>query len=148
MLRVLRDNVALTRQAYVEFDLEAMFTGEVYADFVLLWLVCHQSRVEADRPEECWLERWTRAAGQDGTRALDALRHGVEDAIETLGGGFLAHPANHALHARAPRRQRSTPGTTTASCCASSTGCCSCSSPRTATRCSTRTATRSPASAT
>ena len=99
VLRVLRDSVALTRQAYLEFDLEAMFTGEIYADFVLLWLVCHQSRVEAERPEECWLERWTRAAGQDGTRALDALRQGVQEAIETLGGGFLAHPANHELHA-------------------------------------------------
>jgi hypothetical protein len=97
-LRVLRDSVALTRQAYLEFDLEAMFTGEVYADFVLLWLVCHQSRVEADKPEGCPLEQWTHAAAQDGTRALDTLRHGVEDAIQTLGAGFLAHPANHELH--------------------------------------------------
>jgi methylase of polypeptide subunit release factors len=98
-LRVLRDSVALTRQAYLEFDLEAMFTGEVYADFVLLWLVCHQSRVEADKPESCPLEQWTYAAAQDGTRALDTLRHGVEDAIQTLGAGFLAQPANHELHA-------------------------------------------------
>lgn len=97
-LRVLRDSVALTRQAYLEFDLEAMFTGEVYADFVLLWLVCHQSRVEADKPESCLLEQWTHAATQDGTRALDTLRHGVEDAIQTLGAGFLAHPGNHELH--------------------------------------------------
>ncbi len=35
-LRVLRDNVSLTRAAYVEFDLEAMMTGEHYADFALL----------------------------------------------------------------------------------------------------------------
>lgn len=98
VLRLLRDNVALTRQAYLEFDLEAMFTGEVYADFVLLWLVCHQSRVEAERPEDCWLERWSRTAGESGTRALEALRQGVQEAIETLGAGFLAHPANHRLH--------------------------------------------------
>ena len=45
-LRVLRDNARLTRQAYVEFDLQAMMDGEVYADFALLWLVGHQSRVE------------------------------------------------------------------------------------------------------
>lgn len=45
-LRLLRDNASLTRQAYVEFDLEAMMLGEVYADFVILWLLCHQSRVE------------------------------------------------------------------------------------------------------
>ncbi len=30
----------------VEFDLESMFDGEVYPDFSLLWLVCHQSRFE------------------------------------------------------------------------------------------------------
>jgi hypothetical protein len=47
-LRILRDNASLTRQAYVEFDLEAMMAGEVYADFVLLWLLCHQSRVEVN----------------------------------------------------------------------------------------------------
>lgn len=97
VLRLLRDNIALTRQAYVEFDLEAMFTGEVYPDFVLLWLVCHQSRVEAERAEECWLERWTRTAADQGARALDVLRDGVQEAIEKLGVGFLAHPANHGL---------------------------------------------------
>lgn len=99
VLRVLRDNVTLTRQAYVQFDLEAMFTGEVYSDFVLLWLVCHQSRLEADKPEECWLEHWTRVAADTGARALDTLRDGVQEAIEILGRGFLAHAENRELHA-------------------------------------------------
>ncbi|HEX5506459.1 MAG TPA: hypothetical protein VFW96_27830, partial [Thermomicrobiales bacterium] len=96
-LRMLRDNVALTRQAYVEFDLEALLDGEVYADFALLWLVCHESRVAGERPEECWLERWSRLAQQRGTRALEHLRVGVERAIAALGTGFLAHPTNTAL---------------------------------------------------
>ena len=96
-LRILRDNVSLTRQAYVEFDLEAMMNGEVYADFVLLWLLCHQSRVEAEKPAECWLEKWSRAAHEQGTRALDQLRNGVEKSITALGSGFLAHAANNAL---------------------------------------------------
>jgi len=47
-LRILRDNATLTRQAYIEFDLESMFDGEIYSDFVLLWLICHQSRFETD----------------------------------------------------------------------------------------------------
>jgi hypothetical protein len=98
ILRVLRDNVSLTRQAYVQFDLEAMFSGEVYSDFALLWLICHESRVEAAKPEDCWLERWSRTAAETGTRALDALRQGVEEAIERLGVGFLAHQANKHLH--------------------------------------------------
>lgn len=96
-LRILRDNLSLTRQAYVEFDLEAMMEGEVYADFVLLWLLCHQSRVEAERPEECWLEKWSNSAREQGTRALDQLRKGVEEAIAALGKGFISHPANQAL---------------------------------------------------
>jgi hypothetical protein len=96
-LRVLRDNASLTRQAYVEFDVQAMFDGEVYADFALLWLVCHQSRVEGERPESCWLEQWSRAAQEQGTRALDQLRDGVESAIRALGSGFLSHAANRAL---------------------------------------------------
>lgn len=99
-LRVLRDNARLTRQAYVEFDLEAMFEGQVYTDFVLLWLVCHQSRIEAEQPALCWLERWSRAAQEQGTRALEQLRDGVEEAITALGSGFLAHQANGALRER------------------------------------------------
>lgn len=96
-LRILRDNLSLTRQAYVEFDLETMMEGEIYSDFAILWLLCHQSRVEADKPEEFWLERWSRAAQEQGTRALDQLRDGVEDAIKALGSGFLKHPLNWAL---------------------------------------------------
>ncbi len=101
-LRILRDNVSLTRQAYVEFDLEAMMDGEIYPDFVLLWLLCHQSRVEASeaRPEECWLEKWSRSAAERGTRALEGLRGGVEEAINSLGSGFLRHRANEELKNR------------------------------------------------
>lgn len=97
-LRILRNNVSLTRQAYVEFDLEEMFAHKVYPDFVLLWLLCHQSRVECEqRPADCWLERWSREAHATGTRALDELRTNVEQAISQLGSGFLSHPANGQL---------------------------------------------------
>lgn len=99
-LRILRDNVSLTRQAYVEFDLEAMMSGEVYADFVLLWLLCHQSRVEGERPAQFWLERWMQTAVEQGTRALEQLRDNVQLAIEHLGAGFIAHPHNTALRDR------------------------------------------------
>ena len=96
-LRILRDNASLTRQAYVEFDLEALMEGEVYSDFVLLWLLCHQSRVEGAKPSDCWLEKWMKVAEDQGTRALDQLRDGVEAAITALGLGFLEYPANAAL---------------------------------------------------
>lgn len=95
-LRLLRDNVSFTRAAYLEFDLEAMMAGELYADFTLLWLTAHQSRLEG-APETCWLEQWSQEAAEQGTRALDSLRDGVQEAISILGRGFLAHPANGGL---------------------------------------------------
>jgi hypothetical protein len=45
-LYVLRDNASLTRSANVEFDLETMMDGEYHADFTVLFLICHQSRLE------------------------------------------------------------------------------------------------------
>lgn len=99
-LRLLRDNVSLTRQAYVEFDLESLFEGEVYPDFVLLWLCCHASRMKADRPEDFLLEKWSRFARDQGARALDQLRDGVQRSLEALGRGFLSHPANATLRGR------------------------------------------------
>jgi hypothetical protein len=106
-LRILRDNVSLTRQAFVEFDLEAMMNGEVYSNFVLLWLLCHESRVEAARSEECWLERWSRAAQEQGILALEQLRNGVEEAIEIFGSGFLRHRRNQTLRDRLHTQQLS-----------------------------------------
>lgn len=96
-LRVLRDNLALSRQACIDFDLEAMMESGAYSDFAILWLLCHQSRVDSARPELCILEKWVRAAEQQGIRVMEALRGGVEKAIEHLGAGFIAHPANSAL---------------------------------------------------
>lgn len=96
-MRLLRDNRSLTRQAYVEFDLVAMMEGQAFSDFMLLWLMCHQSRVEAVPPEPCWLEKWATDAREQGSRALEDLRDSVEHAIEALGRGFLRHAANRPL---------------------------------------------------
>jgi hypothetical protein len=98
--RILRDNQALSRQSFLEFDLDAMFAGEVYSDFVLLWLVAHATRFaprEAERPDTCWLEQWTKLAEEQWTRALGDLRGGVERALQILGEGFTSHPKNTAL---------------------------------------------------
>jgi hypothetical protein len=106
-LRLLRDNSSLTRQAYVEWDLEAIFGGGQYADFAVLWLVCHQSRLEGEPPQKCILEAWTAEAARTGTRALEHLRDSVQTAINELGSGFLAHPDNHELRRRLAERQLS-----------------------------------------
>ena len=102
-LRLLRDSTALVGSSYVEFDLEAIFDGELFSDFVLLYLTCHESRfaIQGDGgPASCYLEQWRGFAAQQGERALDQLRNGVQQAIAVLGTGFLSHPANPHLRGR------------------------------------------------
>lgn len=99
-LRLLRDSSALATAAYVEFDLEAIFDGELFSEFVLLYRLLHVTRFAVDQesaPSTCWLEKWRTDAIASGTRALDSLRIGVQNAITTLGTGFLKHPANSVL---------------------------------------------------
>ena len=96
-VRLLRDSTSLTRQSYIEFDLEVIFTNERYEDFVTLWMVLHQSRFEGESLSQCHLEKWRSEINSSGVRALDALRGGVEAAIKALGRGFLAHPENREL---------------------------------------------------
>lgn len=103
VLRLLRDSTTLTGQASVEFDLESMFDGELFAEFAVLYLLAHESRVEVPdggRPTDCWLERWRTTAVSQGVRALSLLRDGVQQALEVLGTGFLQHPANQQLRDR------------------------------------------------
>ncbi|MBR5735081.1 MAG: hypothetical protein IKX79_06050, partial [Desulfovibrionaceae bacterium] len=96
-LRLLRDCASLSRQAYIEFDLEAIFADASFSDFALLWLLCHQSRVETrpveegqePSPEGCLLETWTQEAKESALEALDDLRNNVAEAIAILGQGFL-----------------------------------------------------------
>lgn len=99
-LRLLRDSSTLVGSTYVEFDLKAIFDGELFSDFVLLYLVCHESRfaIQGDGgPESCYLEQWRGFAADQGERALEQLRKGVEKAISILGTGFISHPANPQL---------------------------------------------------
>ncbi len=119
-LRLLRDASSLTRQSFVEFDLDAIFTDQLYADFRVLFLTVHASRfaprledkaataaaasedtdddaeLERVQPrlDSCWLERWRTTAIDDGARALLNLQHGVAQALHELGTGFVANPAN------------------------------------------------------
>lgn len=98
-LRLLRDNAALTRPAWIEADLERLFAGENHADFAALWLLLHETRfglADADSADS-WLERQRTAALQEGTRAREKLREGVTQALRELGSGFLKHPGNEVL---------------------------------------------------
>ena len=97
VLRILRDSTSLTGASYLEIDLEAMFDGELFDEFVLLYRLLHASRYEVEdgaAPSTCRMERWRTEAIGAGTRALDLLRDGVEAALVALGTGFRRHPAN------------------------------------------------------
>lgn len=98
-LRVLRDNPAMTRPAYIEVDLARLFDEANYAEFATLWLLLHRSRTEPQNGmlENCWLEQWRQKGATEGERALGELRYGVADALRALGTGFVAHPHNQAL---------------------------------------------------
>ncbi|MEM5458492.1 N-6 DNA methylase [Paraburkholderia phytofirmans] len=100
-LRILRDNPSLTRPAYIEVDLEAIFAEELLADFSAFWLLAHASRfgnAEA-LPTDCPWERWRDAGQQVGVTVRGKLRNQVANALRALGTGFLSHPVNHSLRA-------------------------------------------------
>jgi len=106
-LRILRDNPSLTRPAYVEVDLEALFTEELHPDFTAFWLLAHASRFgstdaasgSASSPADCPWERWRTAGQQAGVTVRGKLRKQVAGALRALGTGFLSHKDNGALRA-------------------------------------------------
>ncbi|MEY8040048.1 N-6 DNA methylase [Saccharopolyspora cebuensis] len=109
-LRILRDSRALARSAYVEFDLELIFTDKLFSDFVLLFRLLHASRfavADEEGPQQCWLEQWRSAGIDQGERARERLEKGVRKAIDALGTGFLQHPANQALRDQLAAKQLS-----------------------------------------
>lgn len=98
-LRLLRDAASLTRPSFLEVDLADLLGGQRYAEFANVWRLLHASR--ASRLDQgataCIWEQWRNEGQQEGTRVRDGLRNGVEQALLTLGQGFLQHPANQAL---------------------------------------------------
>lgn len=98
-LRVMRDNVSLTRPAWIEADLSKIFSEGLFPDFSALWLLIHQSRFGKAKslPTESSLELWRDTGRIEGVAARDKLRRGVEAALIELGQGFIEHQANGAL---------------------------------------------------
>lgn len=95
-LRLLRDNVSLTRPAWIEANLARIFGEGLFAEFSALWLLIHHSRFgTAGVPAtDCALERWRDRGRVEGVVARDKLRQGVEAALRELGQGFVEHPGN------------------------------------------------------
>jgi hypothetical protein len=98
-LRLMRDNVSLTRPAWIEANLAKIFSEGLFPDFSALWLLIHQSRFGASQAalSDCSLEKWRERGRTDGVAARDKLRQGVEAALLELGQGFIEHRANAPL---------------------------------------------------
>ena len=60
VIRLLRDNASLTRPAYIEADLVAIFTNDDAASFAVLWSLIHRTRfgIAGTPTTDCALERW------------------------------------------------------------------------------------------
>jgi hypothetical protein len=110
-LRLVRDNESLTRPAYIEADLRAIFQEEDFADFTALWFLAHASRFgwPGTPLYDCALERWREAGQKEGVAARDRLRDGVEAALLSFGNGFLAHPENTAIREKLRSHELSLP---------------------------------------
>ena len=108
-VRLMRDNASLTRPAWIEADLGAIFRDEMFADFAALWLLIHASRFGAEgaAASDCALERWREAGMRAGTSARERLRVNVEEALMALGQGIL--DANPAIRERLDTNQLTMP---------------------------------------
>jgi hypothetical protein len=99
LLRLLRDTSRTSRPSYLEFDLQSILEGNRFNEFALFYRVCHRTRLPrtAEDSTSCWLEKYFQLSIEQGGRVRDKLRDGVEDALKTLGTGFLHHPKNEVL---------------------------------------------------
>ena len=93
-LRLLHDNPALVKPAYVQVEIGDILSGGLFDEFAVVWLLLHASRFQRDGEGRCLLDGWKAAGQQSGERALNKLRDGVQAALEAVGQGVLQHPAN------------------------------------------------------
>ncbi|MGO8837296.1 MAG: hypothetical protein ACLQAH_13690 [Limisphaerales bacterium] len=98
-LRLLRDSTLVRRQAYIEFDLQAIFEEQRFHDFAALYRLIHRSRLSRGMADanECLLEKYHAQTIEQGGRVREHLRDGVEECLKLLGNGFLTHPDNDEL---------------------------------------------------
>jgi hypothetical protein len=101
-LRLLRNTVRFSKPSFVEFDLEAIFAGNLYSEFVLFYRLVHATRLPRDAGDahDCWLERYYQQGIEQGGRVRERLRDGVKDALEILGTGFICRRDSEALRAK------------------------------------------------
>jgi hypothetical protein len=102
-IRLLRDSSRLVKLTFIEFDLDRIFSEELFADFALLYRLLHASRltVKQDAVAEAPIEIYHQDSLDSGSRIRDGLSRAVQEVIEKVANGLLSHPANQALRDRA-----------------------------------------------
>lgn len=90
-VRLMRDNASLTRPAWIEVDLGAIFREEMFADFTAWWLLTHATRFGAagTPPSDCALEEWRAEGLKQGETARADLYKNVKQALTELGQGAV-----------------------------------------------------------
>lgn len=86
----------LGRPAFLEADLAAILETDDLGAFAGLWRLIHRTRFGQGEAVEGPLERWSKAAAEQGVAARERLRDGVEAALRALGAGALSDPATRA----------------------------------------------------
>ena len=99
LIRLLRDSSRLVKLTFIEFDLERIFTEELFADFALFYRLLHASRlpVSQDAVAEAPIEIYHQDSLDSGSRIRDGLSTAVHRVILDLANGLLNHPANDRL---------------------------------------------------
>ncbi|WP_395334283.1 N-6 DNA methylase (plasmid) [Novosphingobium sp. BL-8H] len=90
-VRLMRDNASLTRPAWIEADLGAIFASEMIVDFTAWWLLTHATRFGAAGapPSDCALEEWRAEGLKQGETARADLYKNVREALSELGQGAV-----------------------------------------------------------
>jgi hypothetical protein len=98
-IRLLRDSSRLVKLTFIEFDLDRIFSEELFADFALIYRLLHASRlpVKQDAVAEAPIEIYHQDSLDSGSRIRDGLSRAVQEVIEKVANGLLSHPANDKL---------------------------------------------------
>lgn len=105
LIRLLRDSSRLVKLTFIEFDLERIFTEELFADFALFYRLLHASRLPVSQVAvaEAPIEIYHQDSLDSGSRIRDGLSTAVHRVILDLANGLLNHPANDRLRELAAR---------------------------------------------
>lgn len=88
-LRLLRDYYHTYTKGYVGFNLNEIFEGKAFSDFLAMYRLTHPSRFIPDEDGMSPLEHFYEISFAAGEKIGDELRENVKKAIQVLGNGFL-----------------------------------------------------------